>query len=218
MVGVPYQEEIEIEPIFPDLLIDMIVARIPHGERAIAIIDGADAADPVEFAGRVRDRITAGSRACEVIDLHDFVRPASLRYEYSKTDELTYRTAWFDFGALEREVISPLGPGGRARYLPRLWDESSDRSARAQMVDATEDQILILAGPMMLDRVRTSAVFVHLHLSPGALRRRTPPEQQWTIPPIIAYYNDTHARPDMTVRWDHPARPAVVPSTVLRNR
>ncbi len=213
----PNQEKIEIEPIFPDLLIDKIVARIPHEERAIVVIDGADAARPVEFAGRIRDHVTSGSRACAVIDLHDFVRPASLRYEYSKTDELAYSTAWFDFGALEREVISPLGPGGRGRYLPRLWDEASDRSARARLVDAAADQVLILAGPTMLDRVRPSAVFVHLHLSPGALRRHTPQDQQWTIPPIIAYCNDTHARPDITVRWDHPARPAIVASTILRD-
>ena len=199
-------------PIFPDLLVETIIARIPLGERALVVIDGADAAAPVEFAGRVRDRIRSGARACEVIDLHDFVRPASLRFEYSRTDELSYRTSWFDFDALGREVLAPMLPGGRDSFLPRLWDESSDRSARARLEVAAPDQVLIVAGPTLLGRIGNAAVTVHLSLSAGALRRRTPTDQQWTIDPLVEYYSNADTRPDLLVRWDHPDRPALMGS------
>ncbi len=199
-------------PIFPDVLIDRVIERVPAGERAIAVIDGADAAHPVEFAERMRERVRAGGRTCDVIDLHDFVRPASLRFEYSRTDELTYRTAWFDFDALEREVVAPLRDGGRGTFLPRMWDEASDRSARARLIDAAADHVLVIAGPTILGRIEDAAVTVHLRLSEGALRRGTPVDQHWTIEPIVQYYSDTVFEPDFTVRWDHPDRPAVIPA------
>ncbi|MGA9873810.1 MAG: hypothetical protein WBQ44_22060 [Rhodococcus sp. (in: high G+C Gram-positive bacteria)] len=198
-------------PIFPELLVDRIVDRIPAGERTIVVVDGPDAAAPIEFAGRVRNRVRGTGRACEVIDLHDFVRPASLRFEYSRTDELTYRTAWFDFDAVIREVVAPLRPGGRGTYLPRLWDEASDRSARARLVDAAPDQVLVVAGPTILGRIDDASVIVHLKLGLGALRRRTETEQQWTIEPLTRYYADIAVEPDVTVRWDHPDKPAILP-------
>ncbi|MDJ0395485.1 hypothetical protein QMK17_19370 [Rhodococcus sp. G-MC3] len=203
-------------PIFPDVLVESVVDRIPVRERSIAVVDGADAADPVEFAHRVSRRVQSTGRACDVIDLHDFVRPASLRFEYSHTDELSYRTAWFDFNAVHREIVSPLASNGRGSYLPRLWDEAADRSARAKLVVAASDQVLIIAGPMMLGRIADPSAVVHLQLSPGALRRQTRGDQHWTIEPLLRFYEEySDARegpePDFTVRWDHPERPAILP-------
>jgi hypothetical protein len=206
MVDVP-----AVQPIFPDRLVETIVERAPRGQRAVVVVDGADAADPVEFATRVRDLVRSDGRSATVIDLHDFVRPASLRFEYSRTDELTYRTTWFDFDALDREVITPLQPGGRGRILPRLWDEATDRSARATLVDAAPDHLVIVAGPMLLGRISASVV-VHLKLSEGTLRRRTADAEQWTLEPLAEYYRDVVDRPDLVVRWDHPDRPALIPS------
>lgn len=211
MVDVP-----AVEPISPDRLATSILERTPRATRAVVVIDGADAADPVEFATRVRDAAAADGRSATVVDLHDFVRPASLRFEYSRTDELTYRTTWFDFDALDREVVSPMLPGGRGRFLPRLWDEESDRSARARLVEAAPDHLVLVAGPTVLGRVPSAAVTVHLLLSEGALRRRTPDPEQWTIAPILQYYRDNTVEPDITVRWDHPDRPAMVTGSVSR--
>lgn len=208
---VPNQKQPATQPIFPDLLVGRVVDRIPRGTRAIAVVDGADAANPVEFAERIRARIESTARACDVIDLHDFVRPASLRFEYSRTDELTYRTTWFDFAALQREVVVPMMPGGRGQFLPRLWDERTDRSARARLVDATEDHVLIVAGPTILGRIDSAAVVVHLKLSEAALRRKTPPDDHWTIEPLVQYYVESTTEPDFIVRWDHPDKPAVLP-------
>ncbi|WP_245865123.1 hypothetical protein [Rhodococcoides kyotonense] len=201
-----------VQPMFPDRLARAIVDRVPRGRRAVVVIDGADAADPVEFATRIRDVVVSEGRSATVVDLHDFVRPASLRFEYSRTDELTYRTTWFDFDALDREVIAPLQPGGRGRILPRLWDEATDRSARARLLDAAPDHLVVVAGPMILGRIPSAAVVVHLLLAERTLRRRTPDDEQWTIEPLLEFYEDADARPDMVVRWDHPDRPAVIPS------
>ncbi|OZF44127.1 hypothetical protein CH293_24170 [Rhodococcus sp. 14-2470-1b] len=183
--------------------------RIPNGCRAIGVIDGVDAARPVEFALSVRDLVGASGRHCDVIDLHDYVRPASLRFEYSRTDESTYRTAWFDFAAVEREIVAPMRAGGRGTFLPRLWDESADRSARASLVDAAPDHVLLIAGPMTLGRIPDVAVTVHLKISEATMRRRTPEADAWTVAPLLEFYAGAPTA-DVVVRWDHPNRPAIL--------
>ena len=71
-------------------------------------------------------RAIAG-REAGVVSLHDYVHPASLRLEYGHTDEMSYRTIWFDVAALRREVVDSFRADGR--WLPALWDERRDRSA-----------------------------------------------------------------------------------------
>lgn len=199
-------------PIFPDLLVKSIVDSCPDNARTIVLIDGADAARPVEFASRTAEHARSQGRPAAVVDLHDYVRPASIRFEYSRTDELSYRTLWFDYDALSREVIAPLRPGGRGHFLPRLWNEATDRSARAHSVPASPDQIVLIAGPMLIGRSLDADVSVHLRLSATALQRRTDPADRWTCQPLSTYYDSVDrpaGRPDFLVRWDHPDRPAL---------
>ncbi|WP_249305456.1 hypothetical protein [Rhodococcus sp. 14-2483-1-1] len=202
-------------PIFPDLLVASIVESCPAGARTIVVVDGADAARPVEFASRTAEHVRSGGRSATVIDLHDYVRPASIRFEYSRHDELSYRTLWFDYDAVSREVIAPLRPGGRGHFLPRLWDEATDRSARARSVPAAPNEIVLIAGPMLLGRGLDVDLSVHLRLSETALRRRTDAAEEWTCEPLATYYDSLNrsdrsaGRPDFLVRWDHPDRPAL---------
>ena len=199
-------------PIFPDLLVESIVESCPADTRTVVVVDGADAARPVEFASRAAEHARTRGRPAAVVDLHDYVRPASIRFEYSRHDELSYRTLWFDYDAVSREVIAPLRLGGRGHFLPRLWDEATDRSARARSVPAAPNQIVLIAGPMLIGRDLDIDLSVHLRLSETALRRRTDPTDEWTCDPLLAYYDgldDSAGRPDFLVRWDHPDRPAL---------
>ena len=136
-----------------------------------------DAADPVEFAQRVATELRTRGRAADVVDLHDFVRPASLRLEHGRTDPYSYRHDWFDYAAVDREVLRAVRE--HRRWLPRLWDERTDRSARERPRRAAKDQILVVAGPMLLGRGLDFDVTVVLTMSRGALERRTRPEDHW---------------------------------------
>lgn len=87
-----------------------------------------------------------------------------------------------------------------------------DRSARARSASAATNQIVLIAGPMLLGRGLDVDLSVHLRLSGSALRRRTSADDQWTCAPLLEYYDGLdHAagRPDFLVRWDHPDRPAL---------
>jgi len=121
-------------------------------------------------------------------------------------------TDWLDAGALAREVLDPLGPGGSGAYLPVLWDLERDRAARVPALTMPADGVLLVPGALLLGIGLPFDVVVHLRMSPGARRRRTPEEQAWELPAFDRYDDevDPSALADAVVLADHPDRPALV--------
>lgn len=190
---------------------DRCLGAAPGGPALRVAVDGADAAAPGELADAVADLLAARRRPCARVSLADWLRPASLRLEHGHTDEESYRTAWFDLGALVREVLDPLGPGGSGRWLPSLWDPVTDRATRAPRHHATPGTVLLVDGPMLVGAGLAFELTVHLHLGEGALRRRTSADQLWTVPALLAHEAeaDTDAVVDLLVRAEHADRPAL---------
>lgn len=192
----------------PDSLLELVAERagaLPG--YAVVAVDGADAAEPLRVASGVADVLRTRGRPAEVISLHDFVRPASVRLEYDRDSEFTYRTGWFDYAAVNREVVTSLRDSGR--FLPALWNERTDRSARARIRDAADSTVLFVAGPMLLGRGLDFDLTVALRMSEGALRRRTDPAQGFTVDGLLEFQREHAERADILVAWDHPDRPAV---------
>ncbi|MCX4091121.1 hypothetical protein [Nocardia sp. alder85J] len=197
----------EYSAITTEALIELVTARAAaRGGHVTVAVDGADAADPVVFAERVADRLHTRGRPAAVVSLHDFVRPASLRYEFGR-DEMSYRTAWFDYAGLNREVLQALRQ--EDRWLPALWDERTDRSARARSVAAQGDTVLLVAGPMLFGRGLDFDLGVELRLSEGALRRAADPDAAFTTDALLRHRRDAGEEADILVAWDHRDRPAV---------
>ncbi|MFD5179278.1 hypothetical protein ACFWM1_25955 [Nocardia sp. NPDC058379] len=195
-------------PISPAAVAGLVADRLAAlpGRRVLAV-DGADAAAPVELARRIADTLAERGRSAEVVALHDFVRPASLRMEYGRDDEWSYRTAWFDYDAVRREILDAVRTAGR--WLPALWDEARDRSARASIRPAPADLVLVLAGPMLLGRGLDFDLTVRLELSDQAALRRTPPTERWTLPALREHDAEHPETATWTLRWDHPDRAAL---------
>lgn len=196
-------------PSFTPIAADTLAAAVADRAaglpgRTVVAIDGADAAAPLAFAEGVAEIIRARGRLCGVVSLHDYVRPASLRLEYGR-DEMSYRTAWFDYPGLNREVLRALREHGR--WLPALWNEDTDRSARATPISATQDAIVLVAGPMLLGRGLAFDLTVELRLSEGALRRTAAAD--FVVEALLRHRADQTPEPDILVTWDHPDRPAV---------
>ncbi|MGW0003922.1 hypothetical protein ACWDT6_08805 [Nocardia grenadensis] len=194
-------------PTTPDALAELLTRdlRTLDGYRVVGV-DGADAARPLGFADRAAEWVRADGRPAETVSLHDYVRPASLRMEFGR-DETSYRTSWFDYPALRREVIDAVHRTGT--WLPALWDEAADRSARACRRTALPGTVLFVAGPMLLGRDLPFDRAVHLDLSAGALIRSTPDEDFWTVPALLAHDRENSEAAEYFVRWDHPDRPAL---------
>ncbi|GAA2648568.1 uridine kinase [Streptomyces lunalinharesii] len=173
-------------------------------------VDGAPAAAPGALAGRLAEALRLRGRAVHEVGAQGFLRPASLRLEYGREDSDAYHDEWFDRRALWREVFQPLEPGGTGRVLPDLWDPVADRATRSAYVQLPPGGVLLLHGPLLLGQWFPLDLAVHLKLSPGALARRTPQDQQWTLPAFARYEAETRPEEaaDVVVRADDPRRPA----------
>ncbi|MFH8987486.1 uridine kinase [Streptomyces sp. NPDC017940] len=172
--------------------------------------DGAPAARPGELALRVGEALRVRGRPSLVVGTEGFLRPASLRLEYGHEDVEAYYSGWFDTGALWREVFGPLGADGTGRVLPDLWDPHADRATRTPYVQLPPGALLLLHGPLLLGHWFPFDLTVHLRLSPGALRRRTPEAEHWTLPAFERYESETGptTAADVVVRADDPRHPA----------
>ncbi|GGX54646.1 hypothetical protein GCM10010358_05910 [Streptomyces minutiscleroticus] len=195
-----------------DLLADRLTDLEPAdgGAWPRVAFDGAPAARPGDLARRVAEALRVRGRSALVVGAEGFLRPASLRFEYGHRDVDAYYDGWFDTGALWREVFGPLDPGGTGRVLPDLWDPATDRATRSEYVRLPPWGLLLLHGPLLLRHWFPFDLSVHVRLSPGALLRRTPEDEQWTLPAYERYEKETDpaGTADVLVRADDPRHPA----------
>jgi len=72
--------------------------------------------------------------------------------------------------------------------------------------------VLLLSGPLLIGAGLDLDLIVHCAQSPAALARRTPPQDQWTLPAFARYAEevDPPGLADVVVRVDDPEHPAVV--------
>lgn len=203
------------QPISPELLVEHVaeaVERLPGDAPVAVALDGAPPTGTGKLAEALVGALNLRGRAAVHVAALDYLRPASLRLELGREDPDLFYTEWLDLKAIEREVLGPLGPGGDARVLPRLWDARADRAYRAQYVPLGPGGVVLLDGSFLLGAGLSFDLTVHLSISAAALARRTEPEQAWTLPAYRRYQDE--ARPaeyaDIVVRCDDPRHPALV--------
>jgi hypothetical protein len=204
-----------VRPVSFDALVeelaDGLAAREPAGRLRVAI-DGAPAADPTALADALVDPLRVRGRPAVRVSTDDFLRPASVRLEFGRTNPDTFYTGWLDEAALRREVLDPAGPGGSGRIVTRLWDARTDRATREPYSDLPPNAVVLVSGPLLLGGGLPFEVAVHLELSAAALDRRTDPELRWTLPAFARYGHevDPASFADVVVRVDDPRHPALV--------
>lgn len=202
-------------PISQPVLVAELAGRMLAGPRdrwLRVALDGAPVARPQDLADALAEPLRVGGRSVLRVSARDFLRPASLRYEFGREDPDAYYDDWLDAGGLHREVLAPLGPGGTGKALPSLWDSEHDRATRARYVAVPPGGILLLDGTLLLGRGLPFDLTVHLHLSPAALARRTEDAQAWTLPAYHRYDQDVRPQQaaDIAVKVDDPRHPALI--------
>ncbi|MFG1884753.1 uridine kinase [Micromonospora sp. NPDC049102] len=207
-----------IRPISPDLLVAELTGRLADASTTVeparlrVAVDGAPAAGPDELAAALIDPLRARGRPVLHVRAADFLRPASLRFELGRTNPDAYYEGWIDETGLRREVLDPAGPGGDGRVLPSLWDSTADRASRAAYVDLPPGGVVLVSGALLLGGALPFDVSVHLQVSAAALRRRTEPAREWTLPAFDRYAEEVvpASFADVVVRADDPRHPALV--------
>jgi hypothetical protein len=206
---------VRVRPISFDVLVDELADRLagqlPDGRLRVAV-DGAPAAGPDRLADALVGPLRVRGRPAVRVRSDDFLRPASVRLEFGRTNPDTFYAGWLDEPALRREVLDPAGPGGSGRVVTRLWDARTDRATREPYSDLPPAAVVLVSGPLLLGAGLPFDVTVHLSLSAAALDRRTDPEQRWTLPAYARYGAevDPAAFADVVVRLDDPRHPALV--------
>lgn len=197
-------------PRLAEALAERVAAGPPPGPWWRVAVDGAPAARTGDLADAVAAALPALGRRALRVRAEDFWRPAAQRLEYGHEDVDAYYQLWLDTGALRREVLEPLGPGGTGRALPSLRDPVTDRSTRAGYVHLPPGGVLVLDGPLLLGQGLPLDLTVHLRLSRAALERRTDEADRWTLPAYERYAREAlpEETADILVRADDPRRPA----------
>ncbi|MEU0570412.1 uridine kinase [Nonomuraea sp. NPDC005983] len=204
-----------VRPISPEALVEELaelIAAWPGGSRVRVAVDGAPSARPELLADALVEPLRVLGRAVVRVSAADFLRPASLRLEFGRTDPDVFYDEWLDVGALRREVLEPLDPGQSGKVLPKLWDSRADRAYRSSYQTLPEDGVLLLDGTLLLGRWLPFELSVHLWLSHGALARGTAQDERWRLPAYERYEREVEPQrvADVVVRADHPDRPALV--------
>jgi hypothetical protein len=204
-----------VRPVSVDLLVEELADRLAAQEpqrRLRVAVDGAPAAGPGRLADALVDPLRVRGRPAVRVDAGDFLRPASVRLEYGRTNPDAFYTGWLDENALRREVLDPAGPGGSGRVVTRLWNARTDRATREPYIDLPPGAVVVVSGPLLLGAGLPFDVTVHLQLSAAALDRRTDPDERWTLPAYDRYGDevDPASFADVVVRVDDPRRPALV--------
>jgi hypothetical protein len=174
---------------------------VPADTRYVA--DAVAAA--VEEAGRPVARVSA----------EDFLRPRSVRLEHGPDDVDAGYERWYDWSALRREVLDPLGPDGAGTWLPTLWEPELDRATRAPRRAAAPGTVAVVDGPFLLRWETADAVdlSVHLVVSPAARARRLPAPD---LPRVSGAWDryvtetDPASRADVVLLLERPTAPALL--------
>ncbi len=187
------------------------MGRAVPGTALRVAVDGSRAGDPTGFADSLVEPLRVLGRPAVLIRAETFWRDAALRLEYGRTDLESFTSGWLDAAALRREVLDPVGPGGLGRFLPSLRDPATNRVTREPARAARPGTILLVSGELLLGHGLPFDHTIHLALSPGARRRHTPEEWQWTLPAFDDYDRDVDPvrRADVALRYDDPDHPAI---------
>jgi hypothetical protein len=204
-----------VRPVSFDVLVgelaDRLAAADPPGFLRVAV-DGAPAAGPDRLADALVDPLRVRGRPAVRVRTDDFLRPASVRLEFGRTNPDAFYTGWLDEAALRREVLDPAGPGGSGRIVTTLWNARTDRATREPYTELPPGAVVLVSGALLLGAGLPFDVTVHLAVSAAALDRRTEPESRWTLPAYARYDDevDPASFADVVVRLEDPRRPALV--------
>jgi uridine kinase len=120
----------------------------PHPVRVA--IDGPDAAGKTTLSDELAAAMRKEGRAVVRVSIDGFHRPREERYRRGPDSPVGYYEDSFDYGALRRCVLEPLGPGGTLRYRPAVFDLRTDSALPAAEAVAPRDAVLLLDGIFLL--------------------------------------------------------------------
>jgi uridine kinase len=113
-------------------------------------IDGPPAAGKTTLGDELAVVLQARGRHVIRVSIESFLLPRAQRYrrgEYSADG--CYHDS-FDFDALHRVLLDPLGPGGDRRFQPAVYDRPTETALSPPVTTAPADAVLLFDGVFLL--------------------------------------------------------------------
>ena len=114
------QRRIVIEAIAADL------ASLDLGHPVRVAVDGITGAGKTTFADELGDAVRGLDRPCVNVTMDGFHHPRDVRYRQGRGSADGYYEDAYDFAALRRELLDPLGGPGDGRYRTAVIDLAAD--------------------------------------------------------------------------------------------
>ncbi len=122
-------------------------SQLDHPTRVA--VDGITASGKSTLARELSRIVMKLGRPVVHLTMDGYHNPREHRYRKGRLSAAGYYEDAYDFEALARRVLLPLGPGGDRRYRERMIDLASDQPADEPAVEAPQDAVLIIDGTFL---------------------------------------------------------------------
>lgn len=131
-----------------DTIVERVGALGPLRPIRVAV-DGITAAGKTTFAGRLADALSARGRPVIRVSMDGFHNPRALRYRQGRGSADGYYEDAYDFDAVRRVLLDPLGPGGDRRYRTAVIDLAADEPAGGTSLVVERYAVLVVDGSFL---------------------------------------------------------------------
>ncbi len=127
---------------------DHLVGRRPGHPLRVGV-DGVTAAGKTTLARELAAAVEARGRQAVHLSMDGFHHPRAHRHRRGRDSADGYYEDAYDFAAVTRWVLDPLGPGGDRIYRRRIIDLAADRPVTDETGTAGEDAVLVVDGSFL---------------------------------------------------------------------
>jgi uridine kinase len=113
-------------------------------------VDGPDAAGKTTLADELAEHLRGRREEVIRVGIDGFHRPRTVRLRRGSLSPEGYYHDSFDYDAVRRVVLGPLGPGGDRRYRTGVFDYRTDQGVDEPARLAPETAVLLFDGVFML--------------------------------------------------------------------
>ena len=122
------------------------IAALRPGHAARVAIDGVDGAGKTTLADELVEPLRGAGRQVIRASVDGFHNPREVRYARGPDSPEGYFLDSFDYAALKRELLEPLGPTGDNRFRTAVFDYRTDRAVESPRQVAPRDAVLLFDG------------------------------------------------------------------------
>lgn len=213
-----------------DEMLDVLakeIATVAVAHPVRVAVDGRPAAGKTVLADELAAVLGEQGRYVIRASIESFLRPRAERYQRGELSAEGNYNDSFDYEALHRVLLDPLGPGGDRGFRRAVYDKETDSALAEAITTAPADAVLIFEGvflmrPELIDRWDLT-IFVAADFEVTVDRARSRDEALYgssaeverrfrtRYGPSQQFYFDTVGpadRADILVHNDEPASPS----------